>query len=72
MASFYDAIFFRLFVGFIAKERAKEILLECEPGTFLLRFSSGKPKAISICFTRVDRSGNYVSVIYYAMSSLRE
>ncbi|EDV29734.1 uncharacterized protein TRIADDRAFT_52438 [Trichoplax adhaerens] len=44
----------------IAKERAKEILLGCEPGTFLLRFSSGKPKAISICFTRVDRSGQKV------------
>ncbi|EDV28352.1 uncharacterized protein TRIADDRAFT_53918 [Trichoplax adhaerens] len=48
------------FVGFITKERAKEILLGCDPGTFLLRFSSRKPKAISICYTGIGDMGQKV------------
>ncbi len=46
--------FRRLVRGFASKQRAEEELMECEPGTFLLRFSDSVFGALSVAFTAED------------------
>lgn len=37
-------------IGFIRKSHAEEMLLNCRPGTFLLRFSDSAPGVFVFCY----------------------
>ncbi|XP_028415352.1 signal transducer and activator of transcription 5A-like isoform X2 [Dendronephthya gigantea] len=47
-----------LILGFIAKDEAREILLQKPVGTFLLRFSDGILGGISVAYVLVNEQGN--------------
>ena len=49
---------FSLVLGFIAKDEAREMLLQKPVGTFLLRFSDGILGGISVAYVLVNDQGN--------------
>ena len=47
-----------LIAGFISKDYTQRILAQCQPGTFMLRFSSGDPGELIIAFVLANEAGN--------------
>ena len=47
-----------LIAGFISKDCTQRILSQCQPGTFMLRFSSGDPGELIIAFVVANEAGN--------------
>lgn len=47
-----------LIAGFISKDYTQRILAQCQPGTFMLRFSSGDPGELVIAFVLANEAGN--------------
>ena len=52
-------ILYRLVMGFIGKDEARDLLLQRPVGTFLLRFSDGLLGGISVAYVIMDQGMHF-------------